>query len=109
MDCMEQARLMTLDFQRWKAEKSGKRQFTEQQYLDQYKTCGKCCRQSVCGQMKLGYCEDYAPDGVCYGRANRQADYGAVKACCVWDGATASAILISLAKAVKRGEIIGKK
>ncbi len=30
---MEQARLMTLDFQRWKEEKSGKRQFTEQQFL----------------------------------------------------------------------------
>ena len=47
MEIMEQIRLMTLDMQRWKAEKYGRQLLTEQQFLDRYKTCDKCARQAV--------------------------------------------------------------
>ena len=51
MEIMEQIRLMTLDMQRWKEEKYGRQQLTEQQFLDRYKTCDKCARQAVCTEL----------------------------------------------------------
>lgn len=58
MEIMEQIRLMTLDMQRWKEEKYGRQQLTEQQFLDRYKTCDKCARQAVCRKKQFGYYEE---------------------------------------------------
>ena len=93
METMEEIRLMVLDMQRWKAEKCGKQQLTELQFLSRYKTCDKCARQAVCRKMQFGY---YADQGGEYGLLNRRRDVGTVRTCCVWDGATAAAVLNAL-------------
>lgn len=103
---MEEIRLMVLDMQRWKEEKYGRQQLTEQQFLDRYKTCDKCERQAVCRKMQFGYYEDAGGE---YGLVNRRRGVGTVQACCVWSGATAVAVLDALSEAKKRGEIIGEK
>lgn len=103
---MEEIRLMALDMQRWKEEKCGKKLLTEQQFLDRYKTCDKCARQAVCRKMQFGYYANY--DGE-YGLVNRRRDVGTVQVCCVWDGATAEAVLDALKGAKERGEISGEK
>jgi len=105
MAIMEQIRLMTLDMQRWKAEKYGRQLLTGQQFLDRYKTCDKCARQAVCRKNQFGYYVEYGPDGEYAGRINRRANYGTVQACCVWDGATAEVVLNALGKARKEGAI----
>lgn len=105
MEIMEQIRLMTLDMQRWKEEKYGRQQLTEQQFLDRYKTCDKCARQAVCRKNQFGYHVEYGPDNEYAGCINRRANYGTVQACCVWDGATAKVVLNALDEAKQRGEI----
>lgn len=109
METMEEIRLMVLDMQRWKEEKYGRLQLTEQQFLDRYKTCDKCARQAVCRKMQFGYYEEYGPDNEYAGRVNCRRDVGAVQTCCVWDGTTAAAVLDALSEAKERGEISGEK
>ena len=109
METMEEIRLMVLDMQHWKAEKCGRQQLTEQQFLSRYKTCDKCARQAVCSQMQFGYYEDYGASGDYCGRVNRQREIGVAQTCCVWDGVTAAAVLNALGEAKKRGEVIGEK